>query len=152
MAQLASAPEWGSGGRWFESSRPDHNIKGIVMDNKEVPAPDDIKFERRQFKRISKTCIVSYAPVKSEEIKFDISQTKNLSEGGLLFISDKKFEKDVILKIKLRLPEFSDYVIVQVQVVDSTQIVKNLIYETRGRFVEAGQSTKEAIRRLADHA
>ena len=20
-----SAPEWGSGGRWFESSRPDHN-------------------------------------------------------------------------------------------------------------------------------
>ncbi len=32
---MASAPEWGSGGRWFESSRPDHNIKGsIIMDNK----------------------------------------------------------------------------------------------------------------------
>ncbi len=24
VAQSGSAPEWGSGGRWFESSRPDH--------------------------------------------------------------------------------------------------------------------------------
>src|SRR4051812_8461238 len=27
VAQSGSAPEWGSGGRWFESSRPDQSVK-----------------------------------------------------------------------------------------------------------------------------
>src|SRR5215217_4098673 len=27
VAQSGSAPEWGSGGRWFESSRPDQFVK-----------------------------------------------------------------------------------------------------------------------------
>ena len=28
VAQSGSAPEWGSGGRWFKSSRPDQKIEG----------------------------------------------------------------------------------------------------------------------------
>jgi hypothetical protein len=121
------------------------------MDNKQESQPDNVRFERRRFKRISRSYIVSYAPIRSEELKFDISQTKNLSEEGLLFISDRKFEKDVVLKIKLRLPEFSDYVIVQAQVIDSIQRVKGVMYETRARFIEAEQKVKESIRRLVDH-
>lgn len=122
------------------------------MDNKDELRSDDIRFERRRFKRINRSYVVSYAPIKkSEELKFDISQTRNLSEGGLLFISDKKFEKDVVLKIKLRLPEFLDYVIVHVQVIDSRPLAKGITYETRGRFVEAEQRIIEAIRRLVDH-
>jgi hypothetical protein len=30
VAQSGSAPEWGSGGRWFKSSRPDQYLKGLV--------------------------------------------------------------------------------------------------------------------------
>jgi hypothetical protein len=30
VAQSGSAPEWGSGGRWFKSSRPDQFLKGLV--------------------------------------------------------------------------------------------------------------------------
>ena len=121
------------------------------MDNKQEFQPDNVRFERRRFKRISRNYIVSYAPIRSEELKFDISQTKNLSEEGLLFISDRKFEKDVVLKIKLRLPEFSDYVIVQAQVIDSIQRVKGVMYETRARFIEAEQKVRESIRKLVDH-
>lgn len=121
-----------------------------MMDNKNELRADDIKFERRKFKRINRNYIVSYAPVKSEEIKFDISQTKNLSEGGLLFITDRKFDKDVVLKLKLKLPEFLDYVIVQVQVIDSTRMAKGMMSETRVRFVEAEQKVIESIRKLVD--
>lgn len=120
------------------------------MDNKNELRADDIKFERRKFKRINRNYIVSYAPVKSEEIKFDISQTKNLSEGGLLFITDRKFDKDVVLKLKLKLPEFLDYVIVQVQVIDSARMAKGMMNETRVRFVEAEQKVIESIRKLVD--
>ncbi|MCX5687299.1 MAG: PilZ domain-containing protein [Candidatus Omnitrophica bacterium] len=107
--------------------------------------------ERRKFKRINKSCVVSYTPVKIGELKYDVSQTKDLSEGGLLFISDKKFEKGTILKIKLRLPEFLDYVIVQAQVVDSTQRARIVIYETRVSFIEVEQKIKDAIKRLVDY-
>ncbi len=32
VAQLGSAPAWGAGGRWFESSRPDHSTIIIKSD------------------------------------------------------------------------------------------------------------------------
>lgn len=121
------------------------------MGDKQEYKPDNIIFERRRFKRISRNFVVSYAPIKTEEFKFDVSQTKNLSEGGLMLITDKKFEKEVVLKIKLRLPEFSDYVIVRAEVIDSKQLAKGIIYETRARFVEVEENVKEAIRKLVDY-
>ena len=121
------------------------------MDNEQESQPDNIRLERRRFKRISGSYIVSYAPMKSEELKFDISQTKNISEDGMLFISDRKFEKDVMLKMKLRLPEFSDLIIVQAQVIDSVQRVKDFMYETRARFINTEKKVKEAIRKLVDY-
>ncbi|OIO34274.1 MAG: hypothetical protein AUJ70_01500 [Candidatus Omnitrophica bacterium CG1_02_40_15] len=124
---------------------------GVILDNKQESQPDNVRLERRRFKRINGSYIVSYAPMKREELKFDISQTKNISEDGMLFISDRKFEKDVVLKMKLRLPEFSDYVIVQTQVIDSIQRVKGFMYETRARFIEAEQKVRESIRKLVDH-
>ena len=128
------------------------NIKGgVILDNKQESQPDNVRFERRRFKRISGSYIVSYVPMKTEELKFDISQTKNISEDGMLFISDRKFEKDVVLKMKLRLPVFSDYVIVQTQVIDSIQRVKGVMYETRARFIEAEKKVRESIRKLVDH-
>lgn len=122
------------------------------MDNKQEFQPTNVHFERRRFKRISGTYVVSYAPIKGEEIKFDVSQTRNLSEGGLLFIADRKFEKETILKIKLRLPEFSDYVIVKAKVVGSGQIAKGFMHEIRVQFVEIDQKVKDAIKRLVNDA
>ncbi|MDO8602768.1 MAG: PilZ domain-containing protein [Candidatus Omnitrophota bacterium] len=121
------------------------------MENKEELQPDDIKPERRKFKRINRSYIVSYAIVKGEDLKFDVSQTRNLSEGGLLFMSDREFEKGAILKIKLRLPEFSDYVTVRTQVIESTQLVKDIMYDTRVKFIEVEQKVRESIRKLVDH-
>ena len=120
------------------------------MENKEKSQTDDIKFEKRKFKRINGNYVISYVPIKGEDLKFDVSQTKNLSEGGLLFISDRKFEKDIVLKIKLRLPEFSDYVIVKARVIDSIQRAKGIMHETRVIFVDIDKNVREAIRRLVD--
>jgi len=106
---------------------------------------------RRKFKRINRSYIVSYTPVKNGELKYNVSQTKDLSEGGLSFISDKSFEKGTILKIKLKLPEFLDYVIVQAQVVNSTQRARSIIYETRASFIAVEQKIKDSIKRLANY-
>ena len=39
-AQSGSAPDWGSGGRWFESSHPDHFYRVILQ----VPPPEEPVF------------------------------------------------------------------------------------------------------------
>lgn len=122
------------------------------MDDKQGSQPENIKFERRKFKRINGSYIVSYAPLEGKELKFDVSQTRDLSEGGLSFISDRKFEKDVILKIKLRLPEFTDYVVVKAQVVNSKQLSKGLINLTNAKFIKVEQNVRDAIKRLAEYA
>ena len=122
------------------------------MDDKQGSQPENIKFERRKFKRINGNYIVSYVPLKGEDLKSDISQTKNLSESGLLFISDRAFKKDVILKIKLRLPELPDYVVVKAQVVASKQLVKGVMYDIRAKFIEVEQNVRDTIKRLAEYA
>jgi hypothetical protein len=121
------------------------------MDDKHGFQPGNIRFERRKFKRIDKSYIVSYVPIEGEELKYDISQTKNLSEGGLLFISDREFKKDVILKIKLRLPEFSDYVIVKVKVIASKKNTKSTMYDIRAQFVDVEQKVRDAIKKLVEY-
>ena len=121
------------------------------MDNKqEERQRSNMKFERRRFKRIDGNYVVSYAYIEGEGLKFDVSQTKNLSEGGLLFIADRAFERDSILKIKLRLPEFSDYVIVKVKVITSHKLTKGMMYGVSARFIEVEQNVKDAIKRLAE--
>jgi len=106
---------------------------------------------RRKFSRINRSYIISYTPVNVGELKYDMSQTKDLGEGGLSFIADKGFEKGTILKIKLRLPEFLDYVIVQAKVVDSKQRAKGIIYETRASFIDVEQKIKDSINRLVNY-
>ncbi len=39
VAQSGSAPGWGPGGRWFESSRPDHTPGKISRAPKDAGAP-----------------------------------------------------------------------------------------------------------------
>ena len=108
--------------------------------------------EKRKFRRIDRNYVVSYTAISPADSKFDLSQTKDVSEGGLLFIADRKFEKGTVLKIKLRLPEFLDYVIVKVEVLGSTLTGKTRSsYETRARFVEIDQKVKEAIKKQADY-
>ena len=136
----------------YPRAKQNKSIKGsIIMDNKHGIPSDNAGFERRKFERVLGSYIVSYAPLKKEELKFDISQTRNLSECGLSFISGRKFEKGVILKIKLRLPEFTDYVVVRAQVVNSGQLSKGPINLTSAKFIDLEQGVRDAIKRLVNH-
>jgi len=122
------------------------------MDNQHEFQPDSVRPERRRFKRIDKSYVISYTPMEGEELKSDVSQIKNLSEDGLLFIADREFEKDVILKIKLKLPEFQDYVIVKVKVIASKKFAKGMMYDIRAQFVEIEQKVRDSIKKLVEYA
>lgn len=91
--------------------------------------------ERRKQPRIAGKFVVSYR-VKVEVDNYDISQTRNLSLGGMLLTTNRFFSHGTILAIDIRLPFFIDAIKLVGMVVASKEVVKDLIYDTRIQFLE----------------
>lgn len=111
----------------------------------------EVIFERRRYVRIKGNFVLSYKDITTQEAKSDISQTKDISVGGLLFTSQQKFSPGTLLKLKLRLPDTPDYINVKVEVVASRQLVKNVMYDTRAKFVKIDDKHKDYIRKIIDY-
>jgi len=106
--------------------------------------------ERRKHPRINGRFIVSYR-VLDEKDKVDISQTKNLSLGGMLLTTNKKFNKGINLALEIRLPFDPNPIMIIAKVVDSCEITKDLIYDTRLAFVEVDPKHKKVIADTVDY-
>ncbi len=109
-------------------------------------------FERRQFIRISGNFVVSYIDVTTKEAKSDITQTRNISAGGILFTTDKKFPAGAMLRVKLKLPDTPDYIDIKVRVVGSHQLVKGILYDTRVKFIRIREEDRAFIRKMVDYS
>ncbi len=91
--------------------------------------------ERRNYPRIKANFIVSYRN-KYIPKDYDLSQTKNVSQGGLVLTTNKKFAPGTQLALTIKFPFVPQRVEVLGNVVDSKEIVKDNIYETRLSFVD----------------
>lgn len=90
--------------------------------------------ERRRNRRISGRFIVSYR-VFEEVDNIDITQTKNLSLGGMLLTTNRAFELGTKLALEIRLPFDPNPIILVGRVVESYEVTKDLIYDTRLEFL-----------------
>lgn len=100
--------------------------------------------ERRKHPRVRGNFVVSYRIVEGNQLS-DLTQSKNLSEGGMLITTNRKFEKDTTLSVFVRLPFSPEKIHLIGRVVDSREVVKNLIYETRMCFLDIDEQKKEVI-------
>ncbi len=123
-----------------------------MPDNPEKNNLAEYIFERRRFIRIHANFVVSYFDVTAYEAKSDITQTRNISAGGILFTTDKKFPSGTVLKLKLRLPGAPDYIDLKVRVVDSKQRVKGMLYDTRVKFIRIKEEDRAFIRNTVRHS
>ena len=90
--------------------------------------------ERRRYPRLKANFVISYR-IKHIPKDYDLSQTKNVSQGGLLLTTNKKFTPGTQLALTIKFPFVPQKIDVLGTVIDSTEIVKNIIYETRLFFV-----------------
>ncbi|OQX80530.1 MAG: hypothetical protein B6D56_04855 [Candidatus Omnitrophica bacterium 4484_70.1] len=110
--------------------------------------------ERRKYPRAKISFIVSYR-IKHPEESYDLSQTKDASQGGMLLTTNREFEKGTYLEMIIRFPFVPYKIRLLGEVVDSKKVVTNLIYETRIRFVgphknffkELGEFIKEKLKK-----
>ena len=123
------------------------------MSDKDKPKeikPPKVILERRRFVRINANFVVSYIDVTPEVSKSDVTQTKNIGLGGILITTDREIVAGTVLKVRLKIPVAPTYVEVKVEVVGCKEKVKNLLYETRGRFVILKDENKDYIYKIVE--
>jgi c-di-GMP-binding flagellar brake protein YcgR len=89
--------------------------------------------EQRKYPRIEAQYLVSY---RCEDIadSYDITQTKNISQGGVLVTTSKAFDKGDCLLMNIRFPFIYRDSDIKGEVVDSEKITDS-VYETRIKFL-----------------
>ena len=90
--------------------------------------------EKRKYPRANGRFIVSYRVIPHNS-NVDISQTKNLSLGGMLLTTNCQFSKGTNLALEIRLPFDPDPIIIIAVVLESNEISKGVIYDTRLSFL-----------------
>jgi len=91
--------------------------------------------ERRKYSRVNATFVVSYKPKEIRE-GYDLVQTKNISQGGMLITTNRYFKKGTQLELTIRFPFVPQKIIATAEVVDCKEIAKNFLYETRLRLLD----------------
>jgi c-di-GMP-binding flagellar brake protein YcgR len=91
--------------------------------------------EKRKYLRANANFVVSYR-LKRTPDNYDLSQTKNISQGGMLLTTNKKFENGTQLAMTIRFPFVNQRMEVTGEVIDSKEVVRGLIYETRISFMD----------------
>lgn len=106
--------------------------------------------ERRKHARVSGRFIVSYR-ILEETDNIDISQTKNLSLGGMLLTTNRSFEIGTNIALEIRLPFDPNPIMLIAKVIESREITKELIYDTRLSFIAVDDRHRKVISQTVDY-
>ena len=111
----------------------------------------DVQSERRAHPRTDANLVVSY---RSKDIgsSYDISQSKNLSQGGMWLTTNRAFTGGSLLTMTLRLPHMPDAIEVIGKVVVSKEIVRELIYDTHVQFARLDDRARKQLSSFVFHA
>ena len=99
---------------------------------------------RRKKSRTDATIVVSYH-IQGEDKNYDLSQTKNISQGGMLLTTNRKFERGTRLDMTIQFPFLDDKIQAVGEVVDSKEVIKDVVYETRLRFSHLNRQLLEGL-------
>ena len=100
--------------------------------------------ERRKHTRVTARFMVSYR-ILDEVNNIDISQTKNLSLGGMLLTTSRFFKPGTNLALEIRLPFDPNPILIVARVEESIEITKGLIFDTRLSFLAIDEAHKKIV-------
>lgn len=106
--------------------------------------------DRRKNPRISSRFVVSYR-ILEESNQIDVSQTKNLSLGGMLLTTNRQFNPGTNLVLKIRLPFDPNPIMLIGKVLESREITRDLIYDTRIEFLAVDEIHRKIIGQTVDY-
>lgn len=123
------------------------------MFNKKPPPEtrkDSIQ-ERRQYKRFQKNFILKYFELENPREKHEITQLKNISQGGLCFINTKNLDQHTRLGIELKTPYISTTTYLEGVILDSQEKIPGILFETRLRFEKLDTQAELILKELIEY-
>jgi hypothetical protein len=112
------------------------------MNNREI-------VERRRHPRVTGRFMVSYRIL--DDGNLDFTQSKNLSLGGMLLTTNRQFSKGVCLAVEIRLPFERNPIMLVGKVIESQEITKDLIYDTRLEFLAVDEHHRDVLDKTVGH-
>ncbi len=106
--------------------------------------------ERRKFARADGRFIVSYRVIPAND-NADISQTKNLSLGGMLLTTNCQFLPGTNLALEIRLPFDPNPIMIVAKVLESKEVTKGIIYDTRLIFMAIDEKHRNIVGETVDY-
>ena len=100
--------------------------------------------EKRKFPRLAASYMIKYREL-AQASGFDITSTRNISQGGVTITTAAKLEAGSLLELTLRLPFAADEVHVKAEVVACQETVKGSVWETRIKFVDMPEDYAKKI-------
>jgi len=129
-------------GTFYQFSLEKSFLKGNIKP--QIETETYVGEERREYPRVMADYLVVYR-VLTEEEKKDITVTKNLSLGGMCLTTNRSFNKGERIILEMKMPFLLQPVILLGEVVDSREIVKDLLYDTHLQFLSTDDKTKELL-------
>jgi len=108
------------------------------------------KSERRGGERIKKSFILTYFDPDKPKQKIEITQLKNISRGGMCFVTTKKFESGKKLGIELKTPYLAGTTFLEGTVLESHEKMKGVLFETRLQFLMLDTEAKVLLETLME--
>ena len=106
--------------------------------------------ERRHYIRIEKHFVISYYDKEDPQIRQNVSQLKNISLGGMCFVTASKYNPGTQMGVELKTPYVSDMVHVDGTVLESHEKIPNMIYETRLRFENLSTQAQLVLQKIIE--
>ena len=108
------------------------------------------KEERRNYTRVERSFIVSYFDKNDPQTKHNISQIKNMSLGGICFVTSQLYAPGTKLGIELRTPFIVDAIEIQGTVLESKEKIPGILCETRLKFEELNPDTTSILKKIVE--
>lgn len=101
--------------------------------------------ERRKHERLKRRFVVSYHSEVDPANTFDISQIKDISLGGMRFVTSLGYPAETILTIELQTPFIRDKILMKARVLESKEVIADMIYDTRVIFTELDEEARHYV-------
>ncbi len=106
--------------------------------------------EKRKVPRAKGSFVVSYR-VLEDDGTLDFTQTKNIGQGGMMLTTNKEFPPGTKMVLQIRLPTDPSPMVLVGTVIESTKVIKRLIYDTRLEFLAVDEKHRKIISKTVDH-
>ena len=124
----------------------------FAFSKKSQPEPKkNMEKERRQHKRVDKNFILKYFDLTNPNEKHEVTQLKNISQGGICFITSFMIPVNTKLGIELKTPYISTTTYLQGIVLESHDKVSGILYETRLRFENLDNQSNLILKELMEY-